>query len=358
MTQPVTRSDRPALRIAIDRGLDFLRASQLPSGAFPIECTMYYRRHPDTGNPVVVPDDTPFVTSHIAYSLSQSLSVGAADRDMLSRAVEFLRREQIGAGVWRYWSKSSPTHAFIPPDVDDTDCISYLLDRFGGAPENKRLLLLNRDRRGLFYTWLIPRAVLTADARYWWMMMRDLNVARVFAFWRRTQARRDDIDAVVNANVLLYLGRRPETEAVINYLQQIVRDEREDTCDKWYRDQYAFYYAVSRTYAQGISGLEEVREAARVRLAARACADGRIGEHELHTALAVCALANFRVASPVLDRAAAYLLRTQQDDGGWPTGPFYFGGPKRDVAWGSRALTTGFSVEALEHSGVPRASTV
>ena len=352
MTHVISPIHARALGGAIDRALDYLGRGQLPSGQFRIERTV---RATAESPPTVTPDDAPFATSHIVHSLSFA-SPGAVC-DMIARAVDYLRREQVGPGVWRHWNKANPRHRFVPPDLDDTACISYVLERHGrGAPDNKRLLLVNRNRQGLFYTWIIPRPVLTGNMQYWWLVLRDLNLGRALLFWRRTPARRGDIDGVVNANVLLYLGERPETGAVVDYLLRVVREAREERCDMWYVDRYAFHYALSRAYAGGVARLGQVREAARARLVETAHADGRIGGHELHTALAVCALSTFGETSGLLDDAVAYLLRVQEADGGWASQPFYYGSPLALYSWGSRELTTAFCVEALERYQAGRAT--
>jgi hypothetical protein len=328
----------------IGRALEFLRRGQLPSGQFRVEFTLGEPGSPEAS---VTPDGTPFATSHIVHSLASSSSPVA--REMVAHALGYLKAQRIEPGVWRYWNRDTANHGVIPPDVDDTACISWLLACHDGrAPDNVDLLLLNRDHRGLFYTWIIPRPVATTDARYWRLVLGDLNPARAWFFWRRTEARPGDVDAVVNANVLLYIGERAETEPVIEHLVRIVREGREEGCDKWYLDRYALYYAIARNLEAGIARFGELGAIVRARIAATARGDGCIGAHELHTALAARALMAFGDDSPLLDGAIEHLRRTQGGDGGWPSRPFYWGGPKALSSWGSRELTTGFCVEALE----------
>ena len=333
-----------AVERAIERAVEFLSRRQLPSGQFPVENTLRDRA---TGTLAIQTDNSPFATAHIVYSLGYTTQPEC--RAMIARALDFLRSEQQGPGVWRHWSKASPKHAFIPPDADDTACISHLFARHGQAPDNVRLLLFNREASGLFYTWFIPRAKFGGTLRYWQFLLGDLNAGRAFGFWKRTSARRDDVDCVVNANVLLYLGERPETRAVVDYLLRILDSGAEATCDKWYHDPSVFWYAVSRAYAAGVVSLGDGQEVILRRIAER---ERPTAENDLRTALHACSFLNFRQQNPALESAIEYLVSAQQHDGGWASSPFY-GGPAMASVWGSRELTTGFCVEALSRYEVP-----
>ena len=101
-------------------------------------------------------DSSPFPTALITYSL------GLADQetvgDVLNKALRFLRAEMEGPGLWRYWTRVRPSHATIPPDLDDTACVSFVLRRHGVAfRNNEKHILANRTREGIFYTWVTAR---------------------------------------------------------------------------------------------------------------------------------------------------------------------------------------------------------
>jgi hypothetical protein len=336
---------------SIRRGLAFLAARQLPSGQFPIQVTLDYK----PGSPVL-DDASPFATTHVVHSLD-FLPRGDV-QPLLDRALAYMRREMTGPGLWRYWNRDAiwegrPIFSFIPADLDDTASHSWLLRHHGVAfPDNRRLLLHNRDRHGLFYTWFVPRLRGTADLRYWRAVLGEVTLARMTLFWRTTEAGYDDVDSVVNANVLLYLGERPETRPVVEWLTRIIVEGREAETDKWYRDIFTFHYAVSRCHHAGIGGFGALRARIHDRLAAEALAEGRIGDHAMHTALAVNTLANLGVDSPLVGRAIDHLLATQAEDGSWPSAPYYHGGPRQSVSWGSRELTTGLCLEALARCGI------
>ena len=101
-------------------------------------------------------------------------------------------------GIWRYWASRQGT--VIDPDLDSTCCAAYAL---WGAQQkepyvsNVERILTNRDTRGRFKTWL-----------------------------RGTRSR-NDVDAVINANALLYLGDRGETADAKQFLIDAISDGRE-----------------------------------------------------------------------------------------------------------------------------------
>jgi hypothetical protein len=330
---------------AVDRGLRFLSSRQLPSGQFPVEATMH------EGQTTVL-DQSLFATTHIVYSLD--FVHGPEARAMIDRAIVYFLAEMSHGGLWRYWNRDAqwggrPIHSFIPADMDDTANVSFLLARHGVAfPDNRRLLLLNRNRAGLFYTWLMMRPVRSLNLRYWWAMLRELTVARLTVFWK-TEAGYLDVDGVVNANVLLYLGQRPETSAAVSWLIHIVETGCEASCDKWYRDAFSLYYAISRSYRSGVPALGVLGPAIVARLRAATLASGQIGDNALQTALAINTLLALGACGETawLNGAVDHLLRTQAPNGSWPSAPYYFGGPKRAVSWGSAELTTGLCLEAL-----------
>lgn len=326
----------------IERGLDFLRRSQLPSGEF--RCLM------STDNAMekdCVEDSSPFPTALVAYSL------GFADEGeaggMLEKCVRFFLAEMEGPGLWRYWTKRHQYHSIIPPDLDDVACVSLVLRRRGvDFPSNERLVFANRDPRGLFYTWMTPRWPMPALASYWLVTLRQwLKPFKSYYFWKLNESERNDVDCVVNANVLFYLGEEPRTRAVVDYLLEVFRRGEESCCDKWHLNPFTFQYVVSRNFEAGVAALGPMREEAVRRIVAAARPDGSIGDNCLETALAACALLSWGSRPPELERAVVFLLEAQREGDDWPRAALYYGGPKKYYGWGSEELTTGFCLEAL-----------
>jgi len=340
---PTATDRRTDLERAVREAVDFLQSAQLPSGTFQIFCSP----HPFLEENCKL-DHSTFQTAQICYCLSFTKSDKV--EKIVSKAIRFLLREMQDGGVWRY--TCSPNPDYLPPDVDDTACISFLLKQHGIAlPDNTGVMLANRATRGLFYTWILPRLTWTADASFWRVALRQvLKLRQLYWFFRVTECRPNDLDPVVNANVLRYLGDRPETRPIIRTLTQIIEDQDEETCDKYYGSRFTFYYFLSRNHAAGIRGFEPVRDAIIGRIKSYVHSDGVIGNHILHTALAACSLMDWqdwKDHSSVLDDAIQAILRARNANGAWRKLPFYYSGPSKKLAWGSEEITTGFCLEAL-----------
>jgi len=330
-----------AVKEAAVRGVDFLRRSQLDSGEF--RSFMSPDLQMATG---CVPDSSPFPTALIVYCLG--FASGPSVQGLIGRALDFLKREMEWPGVWRYWTREHPRHNQIPPDLDDIACASDVLRRHGVRVRNRGLLTANRNRDGLFYTWLIPRGGFRVHPLYWLAAVREaLKPAYLDTFFGQNESDRDDIDCVVNANVLLYLGENRRTRPVIDYLIRVVRERREACCDKWHLNPFTFYYMVSRNYQHGIKALAVVNRDILARIVASAAPNGACGA-PLETAMAICAMLNLDARPPQLDAAVGYLLATQSPSGDWPRSVMYYGGPQKAFGWGSEEMTTAFCVEALE----------
>ena len=330
---------------AVDAALTFLAGRQLPTGAFPV------RVGDDPADAASAPDDAAlFATSLVAHSLS--LCEDDVARSMAARAAAYLREQMEPCGVWRHWTADHERYHALPADLDDTACISTVLRRQGVPfPDNAALLLANRDRRGLFHTWLVARwPPAPAPVAFWRVALRRWRrPLHARLFWRTSAAPRD-VDGIVNANVLQYLGDGPHAPAVVEHLAGVLRRGEEDRCDKWYRSPFVLYYAIARCVRAGVSGAAALGDDVAARIRAAAAPDGRIGAGPLDTALGACALARLDAGAPELGRALAWLVGLQSPDGSWPAEAVYFGGPREDPAvpsWGSAELTTALSVEAL-----------
>ena len=337
------KSTRSELNQAIAQGIDFLYAMQLPSGTFQIFCSPHPLLKEECR-----PDYSTFQTAQIAYCLDFTKSDKV--EEMVGKAIRFLMSTMQDGCVWRY--TCSPNPDYLAPDVDDTACISFLLRRHGVSfPANTGVILGNRNSRGLFYTWILPRLMWTTHISYWRVALRQLlKLRRLYWFYSVTECKPNDIDLVVNANVLHYLGERPETTPIIRCLIRTIEEEGEETCDKYYASRFNFYYFLSRNYAAGVRAFAAVGDTVIERIKSHAHPDGTIGDHILHTALAACALMDWqdwKDHSTVLDKAMEAILGARDSSGGWRRCPFYYSGPSQKLAWGSEELTTGFCLEAL-----------
>ena len=328
------------LEQAITQGVDFLYARQLPSGTFRIFCSPHPLLKENCKQ-----DHSTFQTAQISYCLSFTKSEKVDE--IIGKAIRCLAGAMQDGCVWRY--TCSPNPDYLPPDVDDTSCISFLLRRHGVSfPDNTGVILGNRDSSGLFYTWILPRLTWTTRMSYWRVALRQLLKLRQLCwFYIVTECKPNDIDLVVNTNVLYYLGAGPETDPIIRCLIQIIKEQAEETCDRYYANRFNFYYFLSRNYAAGIRALEAVGDTIVARIKSFAHPDGAIGNHILHTAQAACVLMDWNDRSTVLDDAIQAILCARGSSGEWQKCPFYYSGPSKKLAWGSEELTSGFCLEAL-----------
>ncbi|MFL6228125.1 MAG: hypothetical protein ACJ741_05040 [Pyrinomonadaceae bacterium] len=336
------------LGASIERGVEFLRRSQLPSGEFKVFMSPDLNLERDC-----FLDSSLFPTALIAYALG--FADPAEVKDILDKALDFLLGEMGGPGLWRYWTKRHQTHSISPPDLDDTACVSFVLRRHNlPFPPNLKLILANRNREGLFYTWLTARWPLPLLPAYWRVVLSQWLHPRKLSYFWTLEPDRHDVDCVVNANVLFYVGETPETQPVINYLLDVLRRGEEGWCDRWYLNPFVFYYAVARNFHAGVAALGGVRDESVARIVAAAKPDGSVGDGALNTALAICALLYWRSSPPELERAVRFLLAEQRADGSWQRAAVYYSGTEKHYAFGSEELITGFCLEALLHHRLRR----
>jgi hypothetical protein len=311
----VSEHSAPSVR----RGLRFLQTSQLPYGEFRTYAS------PSIDMRANVFESSVFVTTFVLYSIARIDHPRVPT--MRNKALSFLTEEMRGPGLFQYYtSKNARSVDF---DLDCTACASVALQRsrphaFGDS--NVEYFMENRNQAGLFCTWV--------------------GVA----------GSANDVDSVVNANVVLYLGDRDETKSASRYLIDTIKSGYENESHQYYLDDMTLYYAVSRAYAHGASSLGEAREAVIDRVLRLSRDDGSFGG-ELATACAVCSLANFDYDGVTrLTDAAHYLEERQRGDGSWPRIAMWVArSPRFSLYFGSEELTTALCLEALTHVGGMRA---
>jgi hypothetical protein len=294
---------------SVQRGLQFLHDNQLPYGEFRTYAS------PSTDMRATLFDSSVFVTTFVLYSIAGIHC--PCKTTMTNKGISFLTGELRDRGLFQYYS--SKNIRSIGFDLDDTACASVALQRnhplvIGG--HNVQYFLENRNEGGLFYTWV-----------------DDAPVEK-------------DVDSVVNANVVFYLGDRDETKDACRYLIDTIESNREGDSYNYYLDDMTLYYAVSRAYAHGTSLIGGAREAIIEKVLQRTEDDGSFGD-ELTTACAVCSLANFEYDGATrLRNAARYLEGRQRADGSWRRVAMY---RQPGMYYGSEELTTALCLEALTH---------
>jgi hypothetical protein len=310
----VNHSEHDRLETSVAKALRFLYDRQLPTGEFRILASNKRELSPN-----YFVDSSPYTTTFVVYALG--FVENRLATEMIDRAFSFLENEMDDDGMWRYWT--SQTSKVIDPDSDVTACASFILRKLGKRPMyalNADTILANRSPEGLFYTWLSQ------------------------------SGGPNDIDSIVNANVLLYLGEAPVTLTVCDYLNDLVLNDKEEGSYYYYLDNSFLYYAMSRAYFQNASSLKLSRDAVLRKLMKTQQSDGSFG-NALSTGLAACTLLNFAAnRESALDQAVNWLVENQSADGSWPRTAAWAGPPPpgpHSVWWGSEELTTAICLEAL-----------
>jgi len=234
-----------SLELAIARAVEFLRNRQLPHGEFTTLLGA------DRTLSVTAFDSSPFITSFVLYALSHLDRYAVSD--IVEKAVSFILSEMEFGGVWRYWTSRQHKHHRLPPDLDDTACISDALRRVGQpAPSNGWVFSCMRDSAGHFKTWILPRG--NARLSPWFIIARTIGFcqARIRTInvpvpqdedprFKVMHINPDDVDPVVNANALLYIGENSDTAPAVQLVVDAVLNEHAKK-SLYYEDSLALYY--------------------------------------------------------------------------------------------------------------------
>jgi hypothetical protein len=319
----VNKADQdPAAQAAIEKGVAFLKENQLPHGEFR---TLASPRQDFAGAEY---DQSAFPTTLITYSIN-FLDIPPA-KQVLGKALGFLLREMHAPGFWSYWGASSPRQ--LPIDSDTTSNAQVVL-RLNGVvvPENRERLLANRDEQGRFYTWLLDDSLKSVGGDY-------VPVDNYF-----------NVNPVINANVLAFLGHSPATDAATRWVLSWFSPENRDFHCLWYLDRLCLYYAVSRAFHCGVTPFLDAREPIVESILLRMSAGERWSA--LQQAQAACTLLNFSVEIEQLQRLIRALITSQGESGAWPASTMYDGA---GCFYGSEEMTTAFCLEALSRSSEPQ----
>jgi len=331
-----------AIEKSIQKGIDYLHQHQFPNGEFC--CYIAYEeemKYP-------VPQANLFPTSLISFSLL-NLADHPKVEAMLQLTGNFLEYQSMRGGAWNNFTMAHEYFKICPACVDNTACASIVMKGINREfQDNEKILLYNRNKQNLFYTWFTFRPTLRGNKDYWRLLLREFKYPlSTFFFWTKNEAGKYDVDGAVNANVLFYLGLRDETLPIVDLMLDIIANHREGDCDKWYRNPFTIYYFFSRNVHAGITPLEPIRLPIIERIVSTVKASGALGESILDTALGIISLIKLDYRSSVLANAVNYLIAEQAQYGNWARLPLYYGGPKKLSCYGSEEITTGFCLEAL-----------
>lgn len=329
---------------AIQKGINFLYDHQLANGEF-----MLYISGDDE-----MQGWNSLESSNFAAVLIGSCLLALKDNkkvdEILNKTAEFLKH-QIGiGGSWNHYTKIHLFRDLNCQDVDDTACIAKFLKEMNYSfPEEKtrNILLNNRRKDGLFYTWITFRFNWSLNKHYWYLIAKQLkHPFKNIPFWIRFSY---TIDAVVNANVLYYLDNQLEGKPIIQYLNKTIENESENKCDTWYPEPCAVYYFISRNYSAGIKSLKKNQPFIIERIRILFQKEEPTANSALYSAMALSTLLNFDCNDyDLVNKLAHNIINKQNENGCWSRRILYTAGPVLDAGYGSEELTTGFCLEALK----------
>ena len=336
---------------SIDKGINFLRENQFENGQFRsyVSNNDAMLAHGGIPHNYVAEEGVVFPTALIGNSL-MFLADDVRVNEMLNKLAGFLLVQRKTGSVWNHYTLDHSAYPLCPFDLDDTACASvFLKKRNIEFPPNDELLVRNISSKKLFYTWITFGTQFSFNKTYWRLVLRELRrPVKSFIFWKILPCERNDVDAVVNANVLYYLPDAPNSKFVVSYLLDIIKNQQEANCDKWYKNVLTIYYFISRVCYSGIIELEPAKQAIKDRTLKKVTQNGQIGDSVLDTALAICTLLNFNYKNKAeLIPAIQFIVDQQAKIGSWAKRGFYYDGPLKTACWGSEELTTGLCLEAL-----------
>lgn len=349
--------NKEEINLAVQKGLKFLGDKQLSDGGFAClfsqseNCAtdaLEEFNEGDKKSNVVVENNTVFPATLIGHSLF-FLKENQQARKILDRIADFLVSNRNPFGIWRHYTVAHQYEQFIPNDLDNSAMASHLLKNLSvETPDNRSLFLSNRASDGLFYTWITLRLRWNSNPTYWKSLWREFrHPIGQYYFWKLMPCEKNDVDAVVNSNVLNYLGESKETEPVLDLIRKVIAQEKEETCDKWYGRPILVYFFFSKNMSSENGKLKSLRPILRDRILANLKADGSFFDSVLDTSLAIIALQNLGFYNDIPPLSVRFLLDSQKEEGSWDKWAIYFGKPDRTMGFGGKEITTGYALEAL-----------
>lgn len=299
------KTERINIDGAINRGLDFLHQKQNSNGEFSeLACENKDMLQCSSVKSL-------FSTTAILYSI---LDIDNEKVDSIKDSVvKLLKKEKYATGMWSYYNKDSGV--FLFPDLDDSSVASFVLRESGENLDNLKIFENNRNKNGLFLTWVNP---FEADS--------------------------NDVDCGVNANVLMYLQKNDKE--VCKYINDAIK--KGENCTIYYPDKLAMYYIFSRAAKEGADCLEENKNIIIKDVIEMQKTDGSFGG-DIENAFALNVLFNFKYSNDkIIKKTLREILKNQQADGSWKEGVYWATKASQPIYYGSKELTTALSLEALK----------
>jgi len=271
----------------IEEGIDILLSRQEQNGEFTsVSC-----KSPDRKQ-CSVHKGSVFISTFILYSLNFVKSNSKAQA-IVKKGKDFVQSKMEAGDLWRFWGNR------IDYDLDDTSCSSFILELSDKSLLNKDKIYSNRDQKGLFKTWI-------------------------------RESGKNDVDGVVNANVLLYLGENRKTIPACSALVDAVIENNEFSLNYYYPDIAFFYYTLSRAYFEKQMKCIEKGIPVIVTKVENMLNESISDNDVMRTAVLLNTLLNFRKYSNLMDVSAKKLLETNLHEISLAKKPFFVAGEPPD----------------------------
>lgn len=248
----------------------------------------------------------------IGRSLSHLSGHEDAER-ILRKITGFIQANRLPGSLWKNNRCQDGKTRSIPVDIQSTAmALSFLRERGESLKIPRGALLSNRDRRGLFHTFLMLRKGANPSLGYWravWSLACHRTVMSLFG--KAPCIRRDDVSVPMNAYILQLLGECPATDPIVDALKRMISEGSEGDRYGWYRDAFTVYRHISTAYRMGAGGLQDLRDTIVDRVLARYRPDGSFNGEVTDTARAICILLDFGVEDGRILRSALWLVQAE-----------------------------------------------
>lgn len=346
--------------MAIERALFYLLKQQSPSGRFDSMAAHSINCINDDFESFDKTHQKAWVTTD-NFSIFPSLLISAClqqipkkyqnhhSQIILQKLYGYILAHRRPSGLWNHFESHTNQFRVCPHDIDSTAYAAAVLHHANllTNPPNS-IIAKHINKAQLFYTFFTFRAQINTSLTYWWVCLREaLHPIYSYFFWRKLESKRNDIDAVVNANVLYYLGPSKIAKAPLQWIIECIQNGKENTMDKWYKNPMVIYYFITRLLNRGFNEVLQTKSLIMNHIDTFTQTNGSINHKALDTALAINVLLNVNESVHRIKPMVDYLLNTQEPDGEWPARVVYTGGHKRIMGWGGTSLTTAICLEAL-----------
>ena len=338
---------------SIEAGIEFLHEFQLDTGGFENETTN------DPHKTGWIRERTNTVPAYVLLSLRNLQSEKALS--IKNRAADFLLKNKEPPGIWRYWEPGDRRYRLRSPDSDDTSIAWIGLQFRGYTIPDKAVSYIKKfsGPDGRIWTWIDSSIFRFDKAAQWYLNSVIVSLIHNHAAnkdevdqlpWDDRIPRAGDVDAVVNANVLLMFALTGKTDRnIIAFLIGFLESGDYLKGTLFYASPRAFMQALMRTCKMGnITELNATIPLIRSYLL-KPETNGFTDDPPLEIALSVSALLFSGYGGDAVKKGVEQILKLQKTDGSWESSVCWRGDYEHQhCLFRSKAYTTALCVEVLD----------